>query len=150
MSQIATNTFGQTAERRELVATSRGKRAMFLTAGIVSATIAALGAFVPLVPTTFPLIVASFCLVRSNPTLERKLLRNRLFGPYMKYVDGNQPMPLKAKIVSLLMMWTGVLVGAYFIAQSDAPSWLLLVQAALALIGTVAICRWGHGAKSAT
>jgi uncharacterized membrane protein HdeD (DUF308 family) len=62
----------------------------------------------------------------------------------MKYVDGNEPMPLKAKIISLVLMWSGVLVGTFFIARSDAPWWLLIVQGVLGVIATVAICRWGR------
>lgn len=134
----------------DVIASSKSKRAMYLVAGSICVAIAAGGAFVPLVPTTFPLIVASFCLVRSNPLLEKKLLRNRFFGPYMKYVDGDKPMPLKAKIVSMAMMWAGVLVGAFFIWRADAPEWLLVVQGVLALIGTVAIARWGRAKQPAS
>lgn len=151
VTQLANNPIvGMPAKRKDsadLVVPHRGKRLMFLITGLVCAAIAAGGAFVPLVPTTFPLIVASFCLVRSSPVLERKLLRNRFFGPYMKYLDASEPMPLKAKVISLAMMWVGVGVGAFFIARSEAPSWLLVVQAVLALIGTVAILRWGRSSK---
>lgn len=154
MSQVMTRSFKQSSAADEpvvvacdLVVTSRCKRAAYLIAGLIAAAIAVVGVFLPLVPTTFPLIVSSFCLIRSSPVLERKLLRNRLLGPYMKYVDGNTPMPLKAKVLSLAMMWVGVLIGAYFIARSEAPVWLLGVQGALALIGTIAICRWGGRAQ---
>lgn len=143
MTQIASPQYTTRSEDLGLVSSSRGKRYLYLTAGVLCAGVALGGAFLPLVPTTFPLIIASYCLVRSCPELERRLLRNRVLGRYMKIVDGNEPMPLKAKIISLVMMWVGVGIGAVIIAKSEAPWWLLAVQAVLAVIGTVAICRWG-------
>ncbi|MEO0511496.1 MAG: YbaN family protein [Planctomycetota bacterium] len=149
LTQISANDFhaDATPTRRQRVSRNAGKRTAYLVAGLLCAAIAAGGAFVPLVPTTFPLIVASFCLVRSSPRLEKKLLRNRFFGPYLKYLDGDTPMPLKAKIISCVLMWTGVVIGGAIIAVAGGPAWLLVLQGVLAVIATVVIARWGRRAS---
>jgi hypothetical protein len=76
--------------------------------GIVCVGLAGVGVVVPGMPTTIFLIAASYLFTRSCPWLEEKLVRSRPFGPYLRYLDGDQPMPRRARVSALLMMWTAV------------------------------------------
>lgn len=76
--------------------------------GLACVGLAGVGVVVPGMPTTIFLIAASYLFTRSCPWLEEKLIRSRPFRPYLRYLDGDQPMPRRARISALVMMWTAV------------------------------------------
>jgi uncharacterized membrane protein YbaN (DUF454 family) len=131
------------AARRPLVREPR--RLLLAAAGVVSVAFGAIGAFVPGLPTTIFLIVASYCFTRSCPWLEERLLRTRLFAPYMRFVDGRAPMPPRARVAALLLMWGTVAVslGTLHVSSALAP-WLGIVIVGAACAGTVAIALYGR------
>jgi uncharacterized membrane protein YbaN (DUF454 family) len=119
---------------------SPARRWMLASVGVVSVGFAGIGAVVPGLPTTIFLIIASWCFAKSCPWLERRLLRNRLFAPYMVYVDGGGPMPRRAKAVALGMMWTAISLSLAWLHLSERlPLWLGLTITAAGILGTIAI-----------
>jgi hypothetical protein len=131
------------AGRRPL---SRLYRWVLASIGLVAVGLGALGVFVPGLPTTVFLIVATYCFARSCPWLEERLLRGRLFAPYMRFVDAGEPMPRRARVVALLLMWASVGVSLAFLLMTGAlPAWLTLAIVSAAAVGTVAILTVGRG-----
>lgn len=124
------------------------KRFVFVLAGVACVGVAAVGAFLPGIPTLGPLLLGSLLLVRSHPALEKRLVRNRFFAPYLPYIDGEKELSTKAKLAAGCMMWTSIsistLVMAYF---TSAPKFVLYLMPASGLIGSFAIWRWGKNAK---
>ena len=120
--------------------------------GLLAVGLAALGVVVPGLPTTVFLIVASYCFARSWPSLEARVLRSRLFAPYLRAIDGGAPMPRRARIAALVMMWTSVGASLWMLgAAGRLPAWLAAVIVAAALAGTVAIVAVSakiHGCSS--
>jgi uncharacterized protein len=113
---------------------------MLASVGVVSVGFGAVGAVVPGLPTTIFLIIASACFARSCPWLEDRLLRNRLFAPYMAWLDGGRPMPRRAKAMAMGMMWAAIAVSlAILAAGGRLPLWLALAIAGAGVVGTVAI-----------
>lgn len=128
---------------RGVEARYRPKRWLFIALGSVCFAIAAAGVVLPVVPTTFPLMLSLMFFARSSLTLERKVRRFPLFKPYIKYIDGSTPMPLRAKLLSCLMMWTPVLITAWLLAtKTDAPAAAWIGTIMLAVIGTPVIFLW--------
>ena len=72
-------------------------RVALLVLGVVLMAVAALGAFLPILPTTPFLLLASACLIRSSPALHRRLLANRVFGPYLRQWQHDRTIPRAAK-----------------------------------------------------
>ena len=99
-----------------------------------------IGIFVPGWPTTIFLIIASYFYIRSSRRLYNWLINNRLLGIYIKnYLSGNG-MPLKAKLVSLMVMWLFGLLSILMWIPND----LILIQSIvllLLIIGTFFILR---------
>lgn len=119
-------------------------RVILAALGILFVVIAAVGVFLPGIPTVGPLIAASVLLTKSSPALERRLVRNRFFARYLYYLDGTVELPWRAKLASISMMWTSILIsyGVFFV--SGARNWWVLTSLVLAgLIGTVFIIRFG-------
>jgi uncharacterized protein len=108
--------------------------------GILSVGVGAVGTIVPGLPTTIFLIVASYCFARSCPWLETRLLRNRLFAPYMVWIDEGRPMPRRAKVVTIATMWTFVTASLVMLhAGQRLGPWVALVITGAAAAGTAAI-----------
>ena len=88
------------------------------TGGIACVALGAVGAVVPLMPTTVFLLCGSYLLVRSAPSLERQLRETRLFRPCLRYLDPAVPMPLKARVAALVSMWTSLIISGTVIHLS--------------------------------
>jgi hypothetical protein len=116
------------------------RRWLLAGAGVVSTAIGAIGVVVPGLPTTIFLIVASFCFARSCPWLEQRLLRTKLFAPYMPWVDGTAPLSRRAKVAAIATMWTAVTGSLVFLALAGRLGpWTGAIVPLTALAGTAAI-----------
>jgi uncharacterized membrane protein YbaN (DUF454 family) len=87
-----------------------------------------LGIFLPLLPTTPFLLLASACFARGSPRLHGWLLSNKLFGPYLRDFEQGKGIPLKAKVVAVAMLWTSM---AFAIYQTSS----LLLAGLLSVVG---------------
>lgn len=120
----------------------RVRRWTYLGIGFGCVGLATAGVFLPGLPTTIFLILASYFLTRSCPWLEERLVRNRFFGPYVRYLDGNVPMPRKAKIAAISMMWTMIAVSCTVLVLRELPWWVPAIVAASGVAGTAMIVRF--------
>ena len=121
------------------------RRVVYASAGVVLVGVGAVGVVVPGLPTTIWLIGASYLFARSHPGLESRLIRNRFFGPYLRYLDRPATMPRRAKITTCALMWTSVGVSLAVLATSGRLSmWLGAVIVGAAAVGTWFICRFGR------
>ncbi len=114
------------------------------TLGVVNVGLAALGAVVPGLPTTVFLIVASWCFARSCPWLERRLVRNRFFGPFLRYLEPGVAMPMRAVVVSLAAMWVSIGVSVWLMLARGVPMVAAVGAVVLGVIGTWYIVRAGR------
>ncbi len=77
--------------------------------GAVSLVLGIVGIFVPLLPTTPFLLLTAALWVRSSPRLYEWLLSHRYFGEYLRNYRENRAIPLRAKVISLTLMWAAML-----------------------------------------
>mgnify|MGYP001332816361 FL=1 len=115
-------------------------RILWILFGSISVGLGVIGIFVPGWPTTIFLIIASYFYIRSSEKLYMWLINNRLLGIYIKNYLSGKGMPLKAKLISIFIMWVfGLLSITIWI-----PATLLLVKIVvllLLIIGTLFILR---------
>ena len=115
-------------------------RLLWIFLGSLSVGMGVIGIFVPGWPTTIFLIIASYFYIRSSEKLYMWLINNRLLGIYIKNYLSGKGMPLKAKLISIFIMWVfGLLSITIWI-----PATLLLVKIVvllLLIIGTLFILR---------
>ena len=130
---------------------SRLTRWLLAVTGIGCIGIGAVGVFLPGLPTTIFLIIASWCFLRSCPWLEQRLIReNRLFRPFLRYIEPGTPIPLRARLATLGVMWLAVSISCFTITRWDQPSVpLIIVILVAACIGSWFIMRMGRRARSA-
>jgi len=119
------------------------KRLVCAAIGLTFVTIGFLGIFVPGLPTTGPLIAASFFLAKSHPRLERLLIHNRVFSRYSHYLDGSTAMPLRARYWALGWMWLSITISSASLIVSGAGGALIVATMfAAGLVGSGVIMRF--------
>ncbi|MEX2213817.1 MAG: YbaN family protein [Phycisphaeraceae bacterium] len=119
------------------------RRVTLAVCGVLFVALGALGVILPGLPTTPFLLLATWCFARSFPALERRLLRNRFFAPYMRFVDG-EPLPPRIKAWAIAIVWLCVTLSCTLILMNEwAPPYVVGIIIAAACIGTVIILRRG-------
>lgn len=101
--------------------------------GCLSLGLGIAGIFLPLLPTTPFLLLAAALWMRSSPRLYAWLLSHKRLGPYIRNFRENRAIPLRAKIVSLTLMWTLMLVCIFTLLDR----WWWAQVAMLAVAGGV-------------
>jgi uncharacterized protein len=89
------------------------KKALLISAGSLCIVLAVLGVFLPLLPTTPFLLLASACYVRSSERLHGWLMGNRLLGGYIRNFKERRGIPVRAKVVTVLLLWLPLLYSVY-------------------------------------
>ena len=89
-------------------------RLVLIIAGTFSLGLGILGIFVPLLPTTPFLLLAAACYAKSSKRFHNWLLSNRWFGDYLKDYQKERKIPLRAKILSIFLLWTTILFSVIF------------------------------------
>lgn len=86
--------------------------------GVFFVGLAALGAVLPILPTTPFLLVSAGCFAKSSPRLHKKLLSNKTFGPMIFHWQDSRSIPLRAKIISLITMVLSVAWSCYMLESN--------------------------------
>lgn len=105
------------------------KRALLVAAGSVSLGLGVVGIVVPLLPTTPFLLLSAACYLRGSKRLSDWLLGHGSLGRYIQDYRAGRGMPLRAKVVSLVMLWGTISASALLAVQA---LWLRLLLLAIA------------------
>ncbi|HLA12055.1 MAG TPA: YbaN family protein [Pyrinomonadaceae bacterium] len=87
-----------------------------------------LGLALPLLPATPFLLLASACYVRGSKTLHQWLMNNRYLGTYIKNIRDKRGMPMRAKVITIVVLWASLLLSIYRLES-------LLLDITLVLVG---------------
>ena len=113
-------------------------RVLYVLLGLFFVGLGVIGAFLPVLPTTPFLLLASYFFVRSSHRLNAWLLRSRLFGPFIRDWQRHRAVRPRVKVTALAMMSVAVFCSAYF---GNLPWYLVVMLVVLALIGAVVVLR---------
>lgn len=116
---------------------------LWTVVGVFFLVLGAIGAVLPLLPTTPFVLVAAWCFARSSPRLHQWLLDSQLFGPILRNWEENRCVPLRAKITALVMM---VGVGGTSLVFAVPAGWpryggLALIGIGCAVVLSLRTCR---------
>jgi uncharacterized protein len=111
---------------------SEPMRHVYFALGLVFVAVGFIGVFLPILPTTPFLILATACFARSSSRLERWLLEHPRFGPPLRAWREHGAIPRKAKMMSL----AGISIGFLLFWIGSKPGPLLMTSVgALMLAG---------------
>jgi uncharacterized membrane protein YbaN (DUF454 family) len=112
---------------------------LLLAIGWIAVGLAALGAFLPLLPTVPFLLVAAWAFGRSSTRLHGWLYNNRMFGPLLRDWQQHGAIPRWAKVMAVLAMS----LAMFGLTQRESiPLWVLIaVGVTLATVSVWIVTR---------
>ena len=90
---------------------------VLIIAGTFFVGIGIIGIFLPLLPTTPFLLLATACFSRSSKRFYNWLVNNKRFGKYIKNYREGKGIPLKVKVSSISLLWLTIIFAAVFIVS---------------------------------
>ncbi len=110
-----------------------GKKSLFFIGGSISLTLGFIGIFLPLLPTTPFLLLASFCFIRSSERIHRWLIQHPLFGTYLNNYIHHGGITSKDRIKALLLLWAGLGFSSFIAPNMHLKLFLLLIGSLVSL-----------------
>lgn len=101
------------ASTNNMVVSNFHKYAYFIS-GILFVVIGVIGIFLPVLPTTIFLILASACFVKSSPRANEWLRNHKILGAYINNYQDKSGLTIKAKVFNITFLWIMILTSAYF------------------------------------
>ena len=102
-------------------------RPLWIALGSTSLALGAIGAVLPLLPTTPFLLLAAYSFAQSSPRLHAWLMTHPQFGPMIEDWQLYGAIARRTKVVALLVMAVTLGGSAVF----GVPAWILAIQAAV-------------------
>ena len=90
---------------------------LLIILGSISLALGVIGIFLPLLPTTPLLLLAAALYVRSSEKLYLWLIHQKYLGSYIRNFREHKAIPLRAKIVSVSMVWITLTYCAISISE---------------------------------
>ena len=110
---------------------TRCKRGLLVSLGVLCVMLGTVGIFVPGLPTTVFLLLASWAFARSSPRLHRKLQAHPRLGEFLRMAQERR-MPRRACIVSIAAIWGGIALALAPGRMHDVPMSGVLLAAGVA------------------
>ena len=89
------------------------KSMILISLGWLCVSLGFIGIFVPGLPTTIFLIIAFWAFTKSSKRLRDWLLNNKRFGPILRNWQEHRVVPLRAKILMVIMQISVVIIVQY-------------------------------------
>lgn len=93
------------------------KKSLFIVIGSISLALGVIGIVVPILPTTPFLLLSCFCYLRSSKRLYDRLMQHRVFGKYIYNYVTYRAITIKAKVISMVWLWTSLIISMIFVAN---------------------------------
>jgi hypothetical protein len=92
-------------------------RYLYFISGILLVAIGVIGIFLPILPTTIFLILASACFIKSSPKANEWLRNHKILGMYIKNYQDKSGLTVKSKIFNITFLWIMILTSAIFFTE---------------------------------
>ncbi len=103
---------------------------LYIALGGISLGLGIAGIFLPVLPTTPFLLLTAALWLRGSPQLYERLMAHPRLGPYIRNFRETRALPLRAKIVSVSMLWATILASAFLAVEAWWLRGLLITIAA--------------------
>ena len=90
---------------------------LYLASGFILVIIGVVGIFLPILPTTIFLILASACFIRSSPKANEWLRNHKILGMYIKNYQDKSGLTLKSKIINIILLWLMISASAFLFTE---------------------------------
>lgn len=113
-------------------------RLLLIIGGTVCVALGIVGMFIPILPTTPFLLLATACYIRSSERFYRWLVGNHWVGKYIRSYREGKGIPKSQKALALLALWLTIGASAFF---AVSQWWLRVLLFLIALGVTIHILK---------
>jgi len=92
-------------------------RYLYFISGVLLVAIGVIGIFLPILPTTIFLILASACFLKSSPKANEWLRNHKVLGMYIKNYQDKSGLTIKSKIFNIAFLWIMISASAIFFTE---------------------------------
>ncbi len=96
------------------------------------------GIFLPLVPTTPFVLLATGCYMRSSPRMHHWLVSSPMLGPVITTWQAKRGLTLRTKVTTLVLVWLMLGSAALWLVENQIMQYGLVI---LALVKTIVLAR---------
>ncbi len=108
---------------------SKQRKWLLIILGSFFVALGIIGIFIPLLPTTPFLLLASACYIRSSERLYNWLINNRFLGIYLRNYIENKAIPLKIKLITISILWLTIGYSIIFVIHVFLVKFILILIA---------------------
>lgn len=108
-------------------------RIIFIILGCLALILGTIGIFLPGLPTTPLVLLASWCFYKSSPKM-REWLLNSFFGNYIRDYERKGGMTKGKKVFVVSLMTAMVLTSAFFLISNPIVKYVVLAAGAVGCI----------------
>ena len=103
--------------KNQTVVLSTFLKYLYLIAGFLFVGIGVIGIFLPLLPTTIFLILASVCFLKSSPKANDWLKNHQLLGSYIDNYQNKTGLTRNSKVANIITLWTSISLSAFLLTD---------------------------------
>ena len=103
--------------KEQTISISPFAKYFYLTSGFLLVAIGVIGIFLPLLPTTIFLILASFCFLKSSPKANDWLRNHKILGGYIDNYQNKTGLTRNSKIINIVTLWTSISLSALLLTN---------------------------------
>lgn len=108
-------------------------RPLYFLAGAIFLVVGVAGIFLPLVPTTGPLILAAFCFTRSSSRVHHWLVTHPRIGRFVRDFESSRAIPARVKLLAVVSMTAAFGYTIGWVATHPVARVLVIAVAAWAI-----------------
>ena len=117
---------------------SKPVKILLIASGTFFIGVGIIGIFIPVLPTTPFLLLSAALYARSSQRFYNWLISNRIFGKFIKDYREGKGIPLKVKIITIILLW--ITIGCSAIFAIDI-FWVRIILIIIAAGVTIHIIR---------
>ena len=117
---------------------SKPVQILLITTGTFFVGVGIVGIFIPILPTTPFLLISAALYARSSKRFYNWLVNNRIFGKFIKNYREGKGIPLRLKIITIILLWITIGCSAVFAVDI---LWVRIVLIIIAVGVTIHIIR---------
>ena len=115
--------------KEQTISISPFAKYFYLISGFLLVAIGVIGIFLPLLPTTIFLILASICFLKSSPKANDWLRNHKVLGGYIDNYQNKTGLTRNSKIANIITLWTSISLSAFFLTNELYTRIILLAIA---------------------
>ena len=105
------------------------KRGGYILIGTIFLGLGIIGIFLPILPTTPFLLLATACYYKGSRRLHQWMTNNKWLGKYLKNFIERKGIPLKTKLFTIILLWISISYSALYIIHNIMVQIILFIIA---------------------